>query len=67
MDYATQMNKHSERFSVICGIATTNDGSDKATPTFIVPTSKPTSLGLTFATLEYNARNSFAVTNDIVC
>lgn len=67
MDYITQKIKHSERFIVICGIATTNDGSDNATPTFVVPTSNPTSLGLTFATLEYNARNSFAVTKDILC
>ena len=56
---------HSFLFNVKLGIAIDNSGSERATPTFIVPTSNPASLGLMDATFVYNDRNSFADTKGI--
>ena len=56
---------HSFLFNVKLAIPTDNSGSERATHTFIVPTSNPASLGLMDATFVYNDRNSFADTKGI--
>ena len=52
-------------FNVKLGIATDSSGSERATPTFIVPTSNPASRGFIDATFLYNDRNSGADTKGI--
>ncbi len=45
-------NTHEDLCNVVCGNATFKEGSERATPTLVVPTSNPTSRGRILETLE---------------
>ena len=54
-----RMQEQSLRFSVVSGIAIRSEGSDRAIPTFIVPTSTPSSRGLMVAICLYTFPSCF--------